>query len=177
MVENANKVKKALKNKKIDIAINTNWPFIGPFMKFLENTGVMKELKKITAKQIRKMLAPHLFTILFTSCVSGMEPATTSGMAVTSGEISLSEATPASVSVSESPPDIEPDVDSDLNQYSLPDGFVYVADVIPTAQLEIRYFSNDNFTGTVIDGYEAPKAILTTEAAQALKIAADKRKW
>ena len=112
--------------------------------------------------------------ILFTSCVSGMEPATTSGMAVTSGEISLSEATPASVSVSESPPDIEPDVDSDLNQYSLPDGFVYVADVIPTAQLEIRYFSNDNFTGTVIDGYEAPKAILTTEAAQALKIAADK---
>jgi hypothetical protein len=53
VVENANKVKKALKNKKIDIAINTNWPFIGPFMKFLENTGVMKELKKITAKQIR----------------------------------------------------------------------------------------------------------------------------
>jgi len=65
VVENANKVKKALKNKKIDIAINTNWPFIGPFMKFLENTGVMKELKKITAKQIRKMLAPHLFTILY----------------------------------------------------------------------------------------------------------------
>ncbi|WP_038287741.1 M15 family metallopeptidase [Acetivibrio straminisolvens] len=62
----------------------------------------------------------------------------------------------------------------DLNEYSLPDGFVYVTDVISTAQLEIRYFSNDNFTGTMIDGYEAPKAILTKEAAYALKIAADK---
>jgi D-alanyl-D-alanine dipeptidase len=55
----------------------------------------------------------------------------------------------------------------------LPDGFAYVTDMIPTAQLEIRYFSDDNFVGTVIDGYEAPKAILTAEAAQALRKAAD----
>lgn len=55
----------------------------------------------------------------------------------------------------------------------LPDGFVYVTDVISTAILEIRYFSEDNFVGTIIDGYEAPKAILTIEAAQALKKAAD----
>jgi D-alanyl-D-alanine dipeptidase len=60
-----------------------------------------------------------------------------------------------------------------LNLNSLPDGFVYITDVIPTAQLEIRYCSNDNFVGTVIDGYEAPKAILTLEAAQALKKAAN----
>jgi len=59
------------------------------------------------------------------------------------------------------------------NQSSLPEGFVYVTDVIPTAQLEIRYCSEDNFVGTMIDGYEAPKAILTVEAAQALKKAAD----
>jgi len=59
------------------------------------------------------------------------------------------------------------------DQNSLPDGFVYVTDVVPTAQLEIRYCSEDNFVGTVIDGYEAPKAILTEEAAQALKEAAD----
>jgi D-alanyl-D-alanine dipeptidase len=59
------------------------------------------------------------------------------------------------------------------NQNSLSKGVVYVTDVIPTAQLEIRYFSDDNFVGTVIDGYEAPKAILTIEAAQALKKAAD----
>ncbi len=60
-----------------------------------------------------------------------------------------------------------------LDQNSLPDGFVYVTDVIPTAQLEMRYFSEDNFVGRVIDGYEAEKAILTVKAAQALKKAAD----
>ena len=63
--------------------------------------------------------------------------------------------------------------ESDSEQGNLPDGFVYVTDVIPTAQLEIRYFSEDNFVGAVIDGYEAPKAILTVEAAEALKKAAD----
>jgi D-alanyl-D-alanine dipeptidase len=45
--------------------------------------------------------------------------------------------------------------------------------VIPSAFLEIRYFSDDNFVGAVIDGYEAPKAILTEEAAEALRQAAD----
>ena len=37
----------------------------------------------------------------------------------------------------------------------------------------MRYFSEDNFVGRVIDGYEAEKAILTVKAAQALKKAAD----
>jgi len=58
-------VKKALKEKKIDLAINTNWPFIGPFLKFLENKGIMKELKKITGSQIRKILGPHIFILLY----------------------------------------------------------------------------------------------------------------
>ena len=65
MVENKRKVKKALKEKEIDFVINTNWPFIGSFMKFLESTGIMKELKKVTGSQIRKMLAPHIFTLLY----------------------------------------------------------------------------------------------------------------
>lgn len=65
MVENKRKVTKALKEKKIDIAINTNWPFIGPFLKFLDSTGIMKELKTITSKQVRKMLAPHTFVLLY----------------------------------------------------------------------------------------------------------------
>lgn len=65
MVENKRKVKKALKEKKIDFAINTGWPFIGPFLKFLESTGIMKELKKITGNQIRKMLGPYIFTLLY----------------------------------------------------------------------------------------------------------------
>lgn len=65
MVENKRKVKKALKDKKIDFAVNTNWPFIGPFLKFLENTDIMGCLKKVTGGQIRKMLAPHIFTLLY----------------------------------------------------------------------------------------------------------------
>ena len=55
----------------------------------------------------------------------------------------------------------------------LPDGFVYVTDVVKTAQLDIRYYGDNNFVGTRIDGYEAPVAILTKEAAEALKAAAD----
>ena len=51
----------------------------------------------------------------------------------------------------------------------LPDGFVYVSDIIPNAQLDIRYYSSYNFVGTRIDGYDVPQAILTKEAAQALK--------
>ena len=35
------------------------------------------------------------------------------------------------------------------DQDTLPEGFVYVTDVIPTVQLEIRYFSEDNFVGII----------------------------
>lgn len=65
VVENRRKVKKSLKDKKIDLAINTNWPFIGPFLKFLDKTGVMKELGKIKGSQIRQMRKPKLFTLLY----------------------------------------------------------------------------------------------------------------
>jgi D-alanyl-D-alanine dipeptidase len=51
----------------------------------------------------------------------------------------------------------------------LPEGFVYVEDVIPSIQVELRYFSDDNFLGRRVDGYLAPKCILTGEAAEALK--------
>ena len=50
----------------------------------------------------------------------------------------------------------------------LPDGFVLLTDIVPDAILEIRYYSTYNFVGTRIDGYEAPVAILTREAAEAL---------
>lgn len=65
MVENKRKVKKALEKKEIDFAINTNWSFIGPFLKFLESKGIMKELKNITGSQIRKILSLHIFTLLY----------------------------------------------------------------------------------------------------------------
>ncbi len=48
-------------------------------------------------------------------------------------------------------------------------GFVLLTDHIPGAVLEIRYFSTFNFIGDRIDGYEEPYAILTKEAARALK--------
>ena len=52
-------------------------------------------------------------------------------------------------------------------------GFVNVSEVIPDIVLEIRYYSDYNFVGERIDGYEAPIAMLTKEAAEALKNAAD----
>ena len=48
-------------------------------------------------------------------------------------------------------------------------GFVSVGEVIPDVLLDIRYYSSFNFIGERIDGYEEPAALLTREAAQALK--------
>ena len=51
--------------------------------------------------------------------------------------------------------------------------FVLVGDVIPDAILEIRYYTTYNFVGERIDGYEQPTALLTKEAASALKEVSD----
>ena len=48
-------------------------------------------------------------------------------------------------------------------------GFVLVSDYAPGVIQEIRYHSTYNFIGDRIDGYEEPVAILTKEAARALK--------
>lgn len=53
------------------------------------------------------------------------------------------------------------------------DKFVFIDEVIPNILLEIRYFSNYNFVGERIDGYEEPYAILTKEAASRLKEVSD----
>lgn len=53
------------------------------------------------------------------------------------------------------------------------EGFVMVSDVMPNVLQEIRYFSEYNFVGARIDGYRAPVALLTKEAAEALKRAGD----
>ena len=65
VVENKRKVRNALKNKEIDIAIDTNWPFIGPFLKFVERKGIMEALKRITGVQKRKMLSLHIYVLLY----------------------------------------------------------------------------------------------------------------
>jgi len=51
----------------------------------------------------------------------------------------------------------------------IPKTFSYIEDKIPTIELEIRYHGENNFIGTAIDGYLAPKAILTTKATLALR--------
>ena len=48
-------------------------------------------------------------------------------------------------------------------------GFVLLADFVPQIVQEIRYYSTYNFIGDRIDGYEEPIALLTKEAARALK--------
>ena len=51
--------------------------------------------------------------------------------------------------------------------------FVLLSEAVPDAILEIRYYSTYNFVGERIDGYEEPLALLTKEAAAALKEASD----
>ncbi len=53
-----------------------------------------------------------------------------------------------------------------------PSGFVLLADFVPSIVQEIRYYSTYNFVGDRIDGYEEPVALLTKEAARALKAVA-----
>ncbi|WP_051437622.1 M15 family metallopeptidase [Eubacterium xylanophilum] len=54
-----------------------------------------------------------------------------------------------------------------------PSNFVVLADYIPHIIQEIRYHSTYNFIGERIDGYEEPVALLTKEAARALKAASN----
>jgi D-alanyl-D-alanine dipeptidase len=49
--------------------------------------------------------------------------------------------------------------------------FIEIANAVPDVILEIRYYSTFNFVGERIDGYVEPTALLTKEAAKALKIA------
>ena len=51
-----------------------------------------------------------------------------------------------------------------------PSDFVLLADYVPAVVQEIRYYSTYNFIGDRIDGYEEPCAILTRQAARALKV-------
>ncbi|SFL46265.1 D-alanyl-D-alanine dipeptidase [Lachnospiraceae bacterium KH1T2] len=50
-----------------------------------------------------------------------------------------------------------------------PSGFVVLGEFVPSIVQEIRYYSTYNFIGDRIDGYEEPCALLTIEAARALK--------
>ncbi len=46
--------------------------------------------------------------------------------------------------------------------------FVNVKDAIPKVEVDVRYFTQDNFVGKTVDGYKKPIIYLTKEAAAAL---------
>jgi D-alanyl-D-alanine dipeptidase len=50
-----------------------------------------------------------------------------------------------------------------------PPAFVDVTDVVPGVHLDMRYFTAHNFVGTKVDGYRAPRCLLTRHAAEALR--------
>ncbi|CAF2667190.1 unnamed protein product [Rotaria sp. Silwood2] len=51
----------------------------------------------------------------------------------------------------------------------LPSGFVYLHNIIPDIQVSLRYASEENFMGCVINGYYSNVSIVTEVAALALK--------
>src|SRR5262245_60089933 len=55
-------------------------------------------------------------------------------------------------------------------QRALPAGFVDAASVVEWLVVDMRYFGTDNFVGTQIDGYEAPRCVLSRPAAAALAV-------
>ena len=70
----------------------------------------------------------------------------------------------------------EPQTASDVILSDDPSDFVLLSEAVPDAILEIRYYSTYNFVGERIDGYEEPLAMLTAEAAAALKDVSDELK-
>jgi D-alanyl-D-alanine dipeptidase len=51
----------------------------------------------------------------------------------------------------------------------MPEGFVYLRDIDPTIQQDMRYAGSKNFTGRPAPGYDAPECVLARQAAEALK--------
>ena len=51
---------------------------------------------------------------------------------------------------------------------NLPEGFVYINDLDNRINIDLRYSTENNFTGKVIDGYRSNKAIISAKAAMAL---------
>ncbi|MCD7799042.1 MAG: M15 family metallopeptidase [Akkermansiaceae bacterium] len=56
---------------------------------------------------------------------------------------------------------------------AMPAGFTYVDEVVPGVRTDLKYSGSDNFVGRPLAGYRGRRAILRTEAAQALRAAAE----
>src|SRR4029079_2706692 len=55
------------------------------------------------------------------------------------------------------------------NSGEMPKDFVYLRDVDPSIEQDMRYASTNNFTGVKVEGYDAPECVLVRQAAEALK--------
>ena len=51
---------------------------------------------------------------------------------------------------------------------NLEDGFVYLKDIDDSVIVDLKYYSTENFTGQLVEGYHSNTAILTNESASAL---------
>lgn len=117
-----------------------------------------------------------LLVLLLTACSS---PSAAQGSSASQSAISGSvESAPPTVSQPDGsqpsqPSQPESSQDGPSAPYALPEGFVLLADAVPDILQEIRYYSTYNFVGSRIDGYEQPCAILTAEAARALRAVSD----
>jgi D-alanyl-D-alanine dipeptidase len=52
----------------------------------------------------------------------------------------------------------------------IPEGFVDIKKVIPDVLMDIRYYGPHNFIGEKVDGYMAPKCLMTRQTAEALAL-------
>lgn len=57
----------------------------------------------------------------------------------------------------------------EIRAFELPEGFVYLEDVLEHAVYEVRYFGDKNFLGVPVEGYERETVILSEKAARSLK--------
>lgn len=56
-----------------------------------------------------------------------------------------------------------------IDARKMPDDFIDAEHFLPSISLDIRYYTPHNFVGERIDGYHAPKCLLTKQAAEALR--------
>ncbi len=112
--------------------------------------------------KIKKSIIASLLAVVLVLSLVGC------GNAQTSGSTETTTGTNAGTNVAATQDSVTPEMDSS--------DFVLLTDAVPDAILEIRYYSTYNFVGDRIDGYEQPTALLTKEAAAALKNASDSLK-
>ncbi len=55
-----------------------------------------------------------------------------------------------------------------ISAQEIPNGFVEIREVIPDIILDLRYYTNHNFLGVSVDGYNAEKCYITKAAADSL---------